>query len=62
MMIQSPDRWAAKKTRKAESQYVFGETRRRPKTRMPRKTDSRKKENTPSAARGAPKMSPTVRA
>ncbi len=62
MMIQTPERWEAKKTRKAETQYIFGETRRRPKTRMPRKTDSRKKEKTPSAASGAPKMSPTVRA
>ena len=33
----------------------------RPKSSSPRKPDSRKKAKTPSAASGAPKMSPTKR-
>ena len=40
----------------------MGEKRSQPNRSIPRKVDSRKNEITPSAASGAPKMSPTKRA
>ena len=43
----------------ADSQRAVEDRRLRPKISRPRKVDSMKKAKIPSAARGAPKMSPT---
>ena len=59
--IQRADRWDPRKRKRADHQYPLGETLLRPKRRTPRKTDSRKKAKTPSAARKGPKRFPTLR-
>ena len=50
----------AKENEKCTNRYIFSETFFLPKIKIPKKTDSRKKAKTPSAAGGAPKISPTV--
>ncbi len=58
-MIQKADMSDPRDTMHAEMKCAFFDTRSHPKTRMARKLDSRKKVKMASAARGAPKMSPT---
>ncbi len=60
-MIQKPERCEPNQTITAANHRVVEEILFLPKRRRPRNPDSRKKAKTPSAASGAPKMSPTKR-
>ena len=60
-MIQNADSVAPIATIHAETYSVRRETFPQPSSSTPTKLDSRKKAKIPSAARGAPKMSPTNR-
>ena len=60
-MIQNAESVEPIATIRLENQSVFTETRFQPKISTAMKTDSRKNANMPSAAKGAPKMSPTKR-
>src|SRR5690242_10361437 len=61
-MMKNPEIHEPTNTRKAEAQCPQGESRFSPKRKSPKNADSRKKENTPSMARGCPITPPVVRA
>src|SRR4030065_2619594 len=59
--IHKADRFEAMATSQMASACAPGESLSQPKIHTPRKIDSRKKADSASMARGAPKISPTKR-